>query len=268
MNAPKTKIILVFGAIVLFVLLYFAPKIQNSAGNGSEPKLPMQQLSSIDSYVAMAEKKLDPKNKSLFDAFAVKKQFDSLVLFWNKLKRPDIAAFYFEKKAEKENNAESWFKAGNKYYFSIKFIDDKDETAAMFQSAFRCYENAVKIKPGYVDAQIMSAACLVEGTNNPMEGIAKLKEIEKTDSLNPKLNSIFAEFSVKSGQTEKAISRYNKILRADSSNIEVFLYLAQLYEQTADTIKAVKMLENFRSKTTDVTAKLEIGKYIEQLKRK
>ena len=57
-------------------------------------------------------------------------------------------------------------------------------------------------------------------------------------------------------------------MQLDSTNIAVYLYLADIYEQQQNTQKTIEVLEKYASKTNDVTAKLEITKYIQQLKTK
>jgi tetratricopeptide (TPR) repeat protein len=173
-----------------------------------------------------------------------------------------------DKLAEKENSAETWLKAGNRYYYAVQFIKDKTEIPALYQSAAKCFEKSIVISPDNVDAKIMLASCYIEGSDNPMEGIKKLKEIEKTDSVNLKLQLTFAFFSVKSGQLDKAINRFNNVLKIDSNYVEAYLHLADAYEQLGDKIKTIEMLEKYSAKTTDPTAKIEITKYIQQLKNK
>ncbi len=107
---------------------------------------------------------------------------------------------------------------------------------------------------------------MVESNDDPMKGISLLRKIEQIDSNNVKLQMTFALFSVKSGQLDKAISRFNKVLRIDSSAIEVYLHLADNYEKLNQTEKSIEMLEKYQTKTNDPIVKMEIGKYIEQLK--
>jgi tetratricopeptide (TPR) repeat protein len=130
----------------------------------------------------------------------------------------------------------------------------------------RCYSRGLKLKPNDVDAKIMLASCFVEGTQNPMDGITMLREVEKTDSNNVKLQLSFAFFSVKSGQLDRAIERFKKVLRIDSTYIEAYLHLADAYEQQGNTALTIRALEKYGEKTTDPTARIEIGKYIQQLK--
>ena len=193
---------------------------------------------------------------------------DSVVVFWDKLKRPDLAAYYSEELAKNDNTAAAWVKAGNRYYYAIQFIQDKTAIPVLYQSATRCFSKGLELDPKNTDAKIMLASCYVEGSEDPMEGIKRLKEIEKTDSNNVKLQLTFAFFSVKSGQLDKAITRFNKVIKIDSNYIEAYLHLADAYEQRSEIDKTIKMLEKYSAKTTDVTARMEISKYIQQLKSK
>jgi lipopolysaccharide biosynthesis regulator YciM len=98
-----------------------------------------------------------------------------------------------------------------------------------------------------------------------MKGITLLREIERTDSNNVKLQMSFAFFSVKSGQLDKAIQRFEKVLQVDSNYIEVYLHLADAYEQLNQTQKSIVMLQQYAKRTPDLTAKVEVNKYIKQL---
>lgn len=270
MNTKKTQVILIGGSLVLLVLLFIAPKtISGHAGHNEEEhaESTVNSNATLDVYLNMATKNLEPSKKKELDQLIVQKKQDSAVVFWDRLKRPDLASFYEEEKAKETNTAEAWFKAGNRYYYSVQFSKDKTETPVLFQSAMRCFTKGLSLEPNNTDAKIMLAACYVEGTQDPMEGIRRLKEVEKTDSNNVKLQLTFAFFSVKSGQYDKAISRFNKVLAVDSTYIEAYLHLADAYEQQGNNEATIMALEKYASKTNDPTAKIEIDKYIQQLKK-
>lgn len=272
MSAKNTKIVLVLGALVLFVLLYILPKSESahSADDGhnheatSAAKTPVD--ANLEVYVNMAIKNLDPTKKATFDKLVSESKNDSLVHFWDRMKRPDIASYYLEKESKKANTNDLWNKAGNRYYYAIQFIKDETEVPVLYQRAIFCFKKAIELKPGDTDSKIMLASCFVEGTPNPMDGITALKEIEKTDSTNLKLQLTFAFFSVRSGQFDKAIYRFNKVLRIDSTYIEAYLHLADAYEKLNEKEKTITMLENYALRSNDPTAKIEIRRYIEQLK--
>ncbi|MEO6304044.1 MAG: tetratricopeptide repeat protein [Bacteroidia bacterium] len=272
MSVKNTQLVLVVSALVLFVLLFIAPKIapKHSDDDGHDHSGKVKSFTTdanLEVYLNMALKGLDLSKKAQNDKLLASKQLDSVVVFWDKQKRPDLAAYYSEEIAKKENKAASWFNAGNRYYYAVQFIQDQTAVPILYQSASRCFTKGLQMDPKNTDAKIMLASCYVEGSEDPMEGIKRLKEVEKTDSNNVKLQLTFAFFSVKSGQLDKAITRFNNVLKVDSNYIEAYLHLADAYEQQGNTTKTIEMLEKYSAKATDVNARIEINKYIQQLKQ-
>lgn len=276
--ARKTQIGLLITAVVLFVLLFLAPK-----KHLSKPEAPADEHAghaheteaTIESFLTTAAKALSLKEKTSFDdlvAAAEKSTVDTayvpVIQFWDRLRRPDFAAYYAEKIAERKHTSPAWAKAGDRYFYSVRFVKDATEIPALYQSAMRCYEKALEKDPANTDAKIQLAACYVEGSPDPMKGIGLLREVEKTDSNNVKLQLSFAFFSVKSGQWDRAIRRFEKVLEIDPLYIEAYLHLADAYEQQGQNAKTIEMLEKYAALTTDATAKQEVLKYIEQLRQK
>lgn len=272
MSVKRTQLLLVVGALILFVLLFIAPKVAppHTDDDGHDHSTGKSNLAvataNLEVYLNMAVKELDLSKKAQYDKLLAAQQLDSMVVFWDKEKRPDLASHFTEALAKKQNTAAAWSKAGNRYYYAIQFIQDKSAIPALYQSASRCFAKSLEMDPKNTDTKIMLASCYVEGSEDPMEGIKRLREVEKTDSNNVKLQLTFAFFSVKSGQLDKAIARFNNVIRIDSNYIEAYLHLADAYEQQGETDKTIKMLEKYSAKATDPTARIEINKYIQQLK--
>jgi tetratricopeptide repeat protein len=277
-TARKTQIGLLLSAIVLFVLLFIAPK-----KHLSKPETPVDEHAghdheteaTVEPFLTIASKSLSLKEKTTFDdlvAAAEKSPADTafipVVEFWDRLKRPDFASYYVEKIADRKQSSTAYAKAGDRYFYSVRFVKDANEVPSLYQSAMRCYEKALEKDPANVDAKIQLAACYVEGSPDPMKGIGLLREVEKTDSNNVKLQLSFAFFSVKSQQWDRAISRFEKVLRIDPMYIEAYLHLADAYEQQGQNAKTIEMLEKYATLTQDATAKQEVLKYIEQLRQK
>ncbi|HOZ87152.1 MAG TPA: tetratricopeptide repeat protein [Bacteroidia bacterium] len=272
MSAPVTKVILVVGAIILFVLLFIAPKIVDPKGEPVQmgPAAGKAEVSinaTLDVYLDLAAKNLEADQKQVLDRLLTAKKQDSAAVFWDQLKRPDLAAYYTEEAAINDKTAKAWFKAGNRYYYAVQFSRDQTEIPVLYQGALRCFNNGLKLDPSDTDARIMQATCYVEGTQDPMAGVSRLREIEKTDSNNVKLQLTFAFFSVKSGQLDKAIKRFNKVIEIDSTYIEAYLHLADVYERQGKTKETITSLEKYASMTGDATEKMEISKYVQQLKQ-
>ncbi len=265
MGAARTKILIIVGGLVVFVLLYFAPKIKSVESEAAEKPAAVQADESmrLDVYLRTAVKNLSPEEKQVMDA---QTSADSLLAFWSRKKRPDLAAHFSEEKALKSNKAEDWFVAGNRYYYSVQFVGDKTEEPLLIGGASRCFKKGLALDPKNTDARIMLASTYVESGSDPMKGIGLLREIEKTDSNNVKLQLSFAFFSLKSGQTDKAINRFKKVLQIDPGYLEAYLHLADAYEQLGKKEETIAMLEQYAAKTDDVMARLEVNKYIKQLR--
>lgn len=261
-KVKKTQLLLIVAAVVLSVLLYFAPKHSDAAAEKKSAQTSENTNETIEAFVNTAKGSLSSDLKPK----AENKNADSVISFWDKNKRPDIASFYFEKKISSFNKAVDWFKAGDRYYYSVRFIKDPEEIPLLYSSAMRCYNKGLNLEPNNTDAKIMLASCLVEGSGDPMKGIAMLREIEKTDSNNITLQLNFAFFSVRSQQWDKAVRRFEKVIQIDSTYIEAYLHLADAYEQSGQKNKTIEVLEKYKSKTDDALARQEIEKYIQQLK--
>jgi len=277
MSPKHVKVILSVGAVGLFVLLFIAPKVSSgepTKENKMASKATIDLTGNVQMYLSMAERSLAPDLKTQAEQLqkAAQKDIvfsDSLARFWDKQKRPDLASYILEKKAERNNKGADWFAAADRYYYSVQFVKDATERPLIFQSAIRCYQNGLKLEPASIDPQIMMASCYLEGgIGSPMDGINILREIEKKDSNNVKLQLVFAFASVKSNQVDKAIARFNKVLQIDPGYIEAYLHLAELYQQMNNVDKAIEMLETYAAKTPDPTEKLEMEKYIKELKLK
>jgi hypothetical protein len=262
-NIKKTQLVLIIAAVALSVLLYFAPKKPSPSAEQKKTEVSGGNTETIEVFVNTAKGVLSPEQKTK----AEDKNIDSVIVFWDRNRRPDIASFYFEKKVSAINKAVDWFKAGDRYYYSVRFVKDPQETPVLYQSAMRCYEKGLKLEPNNTEARIMLASCYVEGSGDPMKGISMLREIEKTDSNNVTLQLNFAFFSVRSQQWDKAIRRFEKVLQIDSTYIEAYLHLADAYEQAGQKEKTIEMLEKYKLKTDDAMSRQEIDKYIQQLKQ-
>lgn len=268
MRSKKIQVFLIAGALILFVLLFIAPKTAPSKSNNvsEQSETKVSANANLEMYLSMALKALEPNKKQDLDRFVAAKNYDSASVFWDKLKRPDLASHFLEEEAKKNNNAEQWLKAGNRYYYAVQFMQDKTEIPVLYQCATRCFEKCLTLDKENTDAKIMLASCYVEGSSNPMQGISLLREVEQADSNNVKLQLAFAFFSLKSQQLDKAILRFNKVLAIDSTYIEAYLHLADAYEQQGNTAQTINVLKKYAAKTNDVTARIEIEKYIKQLK--
>lgn len=280
MKSVKTKQIAVLAGIgVIIVLLLLAntklPKKDEKALASEHSGAGANQSNTIETLLENAKKtlkegqkqELEQLERELKTATDKTAAFKNMVNTMDSLKQPVISAYFVEQAAIAVPVENNWAEAGNRYYVATRFVPDA-EKPTLFTKAISCFEKVMELNPANVEAKINLAACYVEGgVSDPMKGITMLREIEKTDSNNVNLQLNFAFFSEKSGQWDKAISRFKKVLKIKPDFIEAYLHLADAYQQKGDTAAAIESLKKYMNQVDDVTIKAEVQNYIDELSK-
>ncbi|MCH8554585.1 MAG: tetratricopeptide repeat protein [Schleiferiaceae bacterium] len=97
-----------------------------------------------------------------------------------------------------------------------------------------------------LDEKVAEATRIIsEGSRPPMEAIGLLREVVEEDPNHLMANYRLGEFSVMSGQYEKGIERFEKVLEIDPLNSGAIRYLAISFNETGATDKAIAVIENY-----------------------
>lgn len=88
---------------------------------------------------------------------------------------------------------------------------------------------AVDMEPlSDVEQEIAEAVQMVQSGAQPMEGILKLRGVVERDSTNETAQLWLGVFSLQSGQTDKAVSRFETVKRLNPENPEPYWQLGML----------------------------------------
>ncbi|MFL5765293.1 MAG: tetratricopeptide repeat protein [Bacteroidia bacterium] len=276
MSLNKTQIAVIAGSLILIVLLLFAntkplpkDKVNGSehAGNSNAkgPEIEALVQHAVDGLKTDQKQKMKALDEATRTAPDKKTAFENIINAWDSLGQPDAAAYYAEQASKASGTEQNWQEAGNRYYAATQFAKEGGKQV-LFDKAIECFGKVIELNPKNVEARISLASCYVEGSSDPMKGIGMLKEIEKTDSNNVNLQLNFAFFSEKSGQWDKAIARFEKVLKIQPDFIEAYVHLADAYESKGDKAKAIENLEQYKKLVDDATIKTEVQDYINKLK--
>ncbi|MBI4929952.1 MAG: hypothetical protein HY841_04255 [Bacteroidetes bacterium] len=222
-------------------LLYFAPKIQ------SEAKQNEKENSDFTSSFEEALKNAPSEQKDIFA-------------------RLETGL----KKAEADNNEQSWLASANDFLKGAQLIKS-DKKATLYIGAIKGFEKALKFSPENLSIKTNLGTAIVESSsligNQPMKGITLLREVIQKDSNNIEANLQLGLFSVTSQQFQKAIERFNRILRIDSTHIDMYVYLGDTYIQMGEKQKAIESYENYKTRVKDTLIIKDIDEYIKKLKQ-
>lgn len=113
--------------------------------------------------------------------------------------------------------------------------------------------------------RLMQAVELVNGPN-PMEGITILRELIAKDSTNVDAQYWLGVFSVKSGQYDKAIERFNRVIQYNPQYLAAYIDMGGLYMEMDSAQKALFYFqEGIRIDSTNNYALLFAAQTQEQL---
>ena len=102
------------------------------------------------------------------------------------------------------------------------------------------------INRNILDTKVQSAVKMIQsGEGNPMEAIFALREVVEADSNHRDAQFYLGQFSIMSGQWNKAIDRFKKVLRINSSDEYAIESLAIARFQKGEKNGAVEDLKNY-----------------------
>jgi cytochrome c-type biogenesis protein CcmH/NrfG len=234
------QILVILLTAILAVLLYFAPK------KGSVKNPETEGDTDFTTRFEEARKKLSPEQAKIFDKLEANLR-----------------------KAQTENNEEAWMGSSNEFLKAARYFQDNNK-ALLYKEAISGFEKVLEINPKNLPAKTALGSAIVEGSGllgtQPMKGITLLREVIAQDSANIEANLQLGLFSVTSRQFDKAIERFQRILRIDSTHIEMYVYMGDTYLTMGEKQKAIDSYENYKIRVKDTLITKDIDEYIKKLK--
>lgn len=271
MNRTKTiQLLVLSGTLILFVVVYAAPK------NYSEKKLAdrarVETKKDTDNQLVEIKKQLKPDAgakladlEKMYSAAASADQkasaLDSLSAFWDKQMYPGASVLYIEEKAILLNTAEQWIITGDRYLSMADFGEPENKPYRL-DKASECYQNALDKEPNNLTAKTGMGTVLVRKQENPMAGIAMLREVVDADPKNIRALLQLADFSIMSGQFDKAIARFDQVLAVDPTFIDAYFFKAETYAKAGNKEEARRFLKEYQIKVDHPEAATEAENYL------
>ena len=144
-----------------------------------------------------------------------------------------------------------------------------DEKARKYlaDNAIECYSKAYNLDTTKTDNRIRLAGAYLQEGSQPMQGVSMLLDIVRKDSNNADAQLMLGRFGLISGQIDKAIARFEKVLYLQPQNSEALFLLAEAYNNQGNKQKAIELLDKCKKTVKEPAAKKEIEKYIEEIKK-
>lgn len=187
---------------------------------------------------------------------------------WDDLEHAIPSALYLEVVATSEPSSTNWLAAGDRF---LKAFDNTPEDnpvrATVLEKANISFKNALALDSSVIDAKTGLGVTIVNGAGAPMEGIRLLQEVVAKDPKNLKANMNLGLFAIKSGQFDKAITRFNGIISNIGATPDAYFYLATAYESLGKKNEAIDAYLNSKKLTANPTFLKFIDSKIAELKK-
>jgi tetratricopeptide (TPR) repeat protein len=285
MNTIRSKQTIIVAAVILLAVFLFTRDIKGLVKPKKETAgAPAAgQLTSASSTINLTEVSTAAKNSinanlaaeitSLENAYQTAPENEKvasakvLAEKWDDVEQAIPSALYLEIIANKDRSLNSWLAAGGKLMKAFDNTQDSVLSPVLLQKANTAYTNAVAIDSANLEAKTGLGITIVNGMGAPMSGIAMLLDVVKKDPKNLKANMSLGTFAIKSGQFDKAITRFNDIIAIKPSP-DAYFYLATAYENLGNNKEAVNAYLNSKKLAANPTLSTFIDKKVAELKNK
>lgn len=243
MKKPQFIVIL-FALALISIIYFFAPRYKQSPDQLAKISVDNQDITS-NSIIDGATVNLSPEQKislltiqnqlkkatTTIDSITAYKRISR---FWaDSAQKMGPYLYYTYSAALLENSEKSLTFAAQ---LLVDNLTNPEAPPALLKwmagNAKALLDKALVINPNNDSAKINLGACYLFGniSDNPMQGILKVKEVVDKNPHNTYGQMILALGGKKSGQYEKAIERFILVLKDQPNNIEAMVNLAESYE--------------------------------------
>jgi tetratricopeptide (TPR) repeat protein len=198
--------------------------------------------------------------------------YNQLATFWKDSARVFIPYAYYNGLAAKlENSEKSLTFAARIFLEELRVMDPSPVKKWMATEVKGLFEQALVINPDNDSLKIGLGSCFIFGSSadspqEVMQGIQKILEVSKKDSANMYAQFMLGMGGVVSGQLDKAVERFNKVVKAEPENLEAILMMAETYERKGDNVSAINWYEKAKQYIANKKVVEEVDKRIKSLK--
>ena len=248
----RHQLIVTFIGVLAMVVLFQLPKVvvDNESpstlieGGRSEEAIQSIEISPDDQLLMdrlrlnISESSSNVKNVTFADSLA------RLFLVYNEI---DSAAKYAELIATLDTRIDGAEKAGDIFYLAFGFMSDQNRSG-LAEPIRRYYQEVLNANSSRNDLKARIAMTYVT-TENPMDGILRLRQLVKNDSTNADAHFNLGLLSIQSAQYDRAIERFQTVVNIDSTNLEASFYLGVSHVENSQVNLAKQYFEKVKNES-------------------
>jgi tetratricopeptide (TPR) repeat protein len=191
---------------------------------------------------------------------------EKLAAVFMKAKQFDSAAVWYEKSMSLNPARDLRFEAGSAWFESLAFTSSASALESKAEKSRKLLSSASKDDPHYAEAQAKAAITWVNSPS-PMKGILKLRELAEQFPENTYIAYQLGMLSFQSGQHEKAVDRFRKVLSLEAENVNAWFYLAGSLMQLGRKKEALEAAKSGYRLAKEDDSKASFEELLKQLEK-
>lgn len=270
MNLHQKILIGILGTVSIILLFVFTQKTivkkENNTLN-TPKKEQLDELSQQFESITLDHKTELLNAKSWEDSL---KALTQIIQEAETQNRFEWAGYYRELIANKEKTEIKYLDAASRYFEATKVVSDTSLKRKIAIRAISLYDKVLKINPKNISASVDMAVCYTL-TGNPMQGIFMLRDVADKNPTHVLAQHNLGILSMQTGQYEKAVKRFEKVLSLNPDNTivkdQALLYAGIAYMEMKKKSEAKIKFSQLVNTTQNPNYQAEAKKYLSLLEK-
>jgi tetratricopeptide (TPR) repeat protein len=171
------------------------------------------------------------------------------------------------KKAAYTSLPKDWLLAGEATYKAALSAQDTLTRDFLMAESIAALDEVLKADPEHTNAQLYKGLALVDKRENIMQGVPLLLSVVKKEPDNLPANYTLALLATESGQFDKALLRFEKLISLQPSNVEYLYQAGNSALLSGENEKAVSYFNRCLELSKDESLRKEIKRILTNLKQ-
>lgn len=186
--------------------------------------------------------------------------------FSNQNNYRSIAAYFQLQLAEKIQSSREWELAGQSIYTYAVQMQDTLRRDFLMAEAIRCFDQVLEKSPENRSATLYKGLALADRRESMMLAVPLLLQVVREDSANVLANYTLGMLAIESGQLDKALNRFEKLISLQPSNAEYHFQAARTSEMMGNKEIALNYYRASLELTSNPQIQEQLQEIIKQLK--
>jgi|GEM_PF-2420784 len=177
-----------------------------------------------------------------------------------------LAAYFQLQIAEKTESSSDWGKAGQSIYTYAVQMQDSLRRDFLMAEAIRCFDQVLEKSPSNRSATLYKGLALADNRETMMLAVPLLLQVVREDTANDLANYTLGLLAIESGQLDKALNRFEKLISLQPSNAEYHFQAARTAEMMGNKELALNYYRASLELTSNPQIQEQLNEIIKQLK--